>query len=172
MTLDAPGVRNRDGTDAIAIVGMAGRFPQAADLEEFWRNLIAGVEARASERRGPRRRRTRPGPSGRPDYVASSFTLEEAECFDAAFFGFTPREAELMDPQQRLFLELAHTALEDAGYDCERLAGRVGVYGGVGRNAYLLGNLSSQPAVSRATHRPRVASATSGTSPRRTSPTS
>ncbi len=139
------GSRADDG-DAIAIIGMAGRFAQAGDIEAFWRNLVAGVEAcKPVSAADLDAIGLDPNLLRNPDYVASSFTLDEAECFDAAFFGFTPREAELMDPQQRLFLELAYAAIEDAGYDCDRLSGRVGVFGGIGRNAYMLGNIASHP---------------------------
>ncbi|HEX8351629.1 MAG TPA: type I polyketide synthase, partial [Pyrinomonadaceae bacterium] len=72
-----------------------------------------------------------------PDYVKAGGVLDGAELFDAAFFGYHPREAELMDPQQRVFLECAWHALEDAGYDSERYGGRVGVFGGAGLNTYL-----------------------------------
>jgi len=80
-----------------------------------------------------------------PDYVAATFPLDQAEDFDAAFFGFNPREAQLMDPQQRIMLEAAWTALEDAGIDPKQGSNRIGVFGGVGRNAYMLNNLMSHP---------------------------
>ncbi len=82
-----------------------------------------------------------------PDYVAAAYPLDDVEGFDSAFFGFTPRESELMDPQQRILLEAAWTALEDAGVDPKQGSDRVGVFGGVGRNAYLHNNLMSHPAL-------------------------
>src|ERR1022692_4610750 len=100
----------------VAIIGMAGRFPKAKDVETFWQNLRAGVDAvtffRDDELRtaGVEESLLR-----NPKYVKARMVLEEAELFDAAFFGYTPREAELMDPQHRAFLECARTAMEHAG---------------------------------------------------------
>ncbi len=126
----------------IAIVGMAGRFPGAGSLEEFWRNLRDGVESisRFTDEELARRGSIPPC-SPIPRYVRGQGVLDGVELFDAAFFGFTPREAELMDPQHRLFLECAWEALEDAGYDPDRFPGRVGVYAGAGTSTYLLSNL-------------------------------
>jgi amino acid adenylation domain-containing protein len=134
------------GDDPLAIVGYAGRFPGAPDVRAFWRNLRAGVDAsRSVTREDLERAGLDPQLLLDPDYVARCFVLEEADSFDAAFFGLSPREAELMDPQQRLFLETAYAALEDAGYDPSRHDGRIGVFGGVGRNPYLLENLARHP---------------------------
>lgn len=130
--------------DAIAIVGMAGRFPGARDVREFWRNLVAGTESvtfftdqdiEAND-----------GRLGDTAYVKARGVLEGVEHFDAGFFGFTPREAELMDPQHRIFLETAWTALEDAGHDPARFAGAIGVYAGQSLPTYLLANLCSDRA--------------------------
>ncbi|HKI03097.1 MAG TPA: amino acid adenylation domain-containing protein, partial [Thermoanaerobaculia bacterium] len=122
----------------IAIVGMAGRFPGAPTVEDFWRRLRAGDElitffsdeelAAAG---------VDPALLADPAFVRAGGVIEGAETFDAAFFGFSPREAELMDPQHRIFLECAWHALEDAGYDGERYPGRIGLYAGVGINTYL-----------------------------------
>src|SRR6185295_17184324 len=79
-----------------------------------------------------------------PRFVRAAAVLDEADLFDAAFFGYSPREAELIDPQQRVFLECAWEALEDAGFDPRRYPGLIGVYGGVGANRYAL-NLLSRP---------------------------
>ncbi|MFJ2752881.1 SDR family NAD(P)-dependent oxidoreductase [Streptomyces sp. NPDC087297] len=123
--------------EPIAIVGMAGRFPGAGNLEEFWRALSEGEdcfstlsdeELRAA---GVEERHLTD-----PHYVRRIPLLADADRFDAAFFGMTPREASMRDPQQRLFLELAHTALEDAGYDAFAVPGTVGVYGGAASNRY------------------------------------
>ncbi|MFI1650201.1 SDR family NAD(P)-dependent oxidoreductase [Streptomyces avidinii] len=123
--------------EPIAIVGMAGRFPGAGNLEEFWRALSEGEdcfstlgdeELRAA---GVEERHLRD-----PHYVRRIPLLEDADRFDAAFFGMTPREASMRDPQQRLFLELAHAALEDAGFDAFAVPGTVGVYGGAASNRY------------------------------------
>jgi amino acid adenylation domain-containing protein len=130
---------------SVAIIGMQGRFPKAADLEQFWRNLRDGVEAVSffSEEemlaRGVDLKRLRD-----PAYVRATAALEDSEWFDAAFFGFSPREAEIMDPQHRLFLECAWEAMEDAGYDPEQQSGAIGVFAGVSMNRYWL-NLSANP---------------------------
>jgi acyl transferase domain-containing protein len=126
----------------VAVIGMAGRFPKASTLDEFWRNLREGVEGVSFfsdaelEAAGVDR-----GALADPSYVKAAAVLDAVEMFDAAFFGFTPREAEVMDPQQRLFLEQAWEALENAGYDSEAYAGRIGVFAGVSSNSYLLDNL-------------------------------
>jgi amino acid adenylation domain-containing protein len=153
--LDRPrdsSVKQGDGPAgrAIAVVGMAGRFPGAPGVESLWENLRAGVE---SIRRFtddeliaagvPEELRTDPA------YVPARGALEGVDGFDAAFFGFTPREAEVTDPQQRLFLEVAWEALENAGYDPERGPGRVGVYAGASTSSYYQ-NLLSRPDVVRA----------------------
>jgi acyl transferase domain-containing protein len=116
---------------AIAIVGMAGRFPGARDVDELWRNLRDGVESITF---------FEPGwtpPEGGFYRVPAHGVLEGADLFDAAFFGYSPREAELMDPQQRLFLECAWEALENAGTTPEGFAGSIGVFGGASKNDYL-----------------------------------
>jgi acyl transferase domain-containing protein/acyl carrier protein len=126
----------------IVIVGMSGRFPGARSLAEFWRNLRDGVESISfftedeliAERIDPASVRD-------PAYVRAKGVLEGVEMFDAAFFGFTPREAALMDPQHRLLLECAWEALEDAGCDPSRFPGRAAVYVGSGTSSYLFANL-------------------------------
>ncbi|HSC29466.1 MAG TPA: type I polyketide synthase, partial [Vicinamibacterales bacterium] len=130
----------------IAIVGMSGRFPGARNLEEFWRNLAGGVESitRFSERELLE--------SGVPashlahaGYVRAAPVLDAPGHFDAAFFGCSPLEARTMDPQHRLLLELAHEALEHAGWDPDRYRGRVGVFTGSALNTYFTGvGLSSR----------------------------
>src|SRR5215469_2510686 len=117
----------------IAILGMAGRFPGASDLDQFWDNLSKGVESvtffsddelaqagvAAAELANPR-------------YVKAAPILRDGDLFDAAFFDCSPREARLLDPQHRLFLECAWEALENAGYDPLHIGVPVGVYGGAG----------------------------------------
>lgn len=128
----------------IAIVGMAGRFPGADSLEEFWQNLKDGVESLAylsdEELIAAGVGADELKASG---YVKAGYFLENIEYFDARFFGFNPREAELLDPQQRLFLECAWNALEDAGYDAETYKGLIGVYAGAGISRYMMFNLYS-----------------------------
>ncbi|HEX5746349.1 MAG TPA: amino acid adenylation domain-containing protein, partial [Archangium sp.] len=136
--------------ETIAIVGMTGRFPGARDLETFWRNLCQGVEARVSfsdeelEAAG-----VDSALRGQPAYVRAGFPLEGPELFDAGFFGFNPREAELLDPQHRLFLECAWEALERAGHDPERHRGSISVFASTSISSYLLYNLMSRPDVVR-----------------------
>src|SRR5436853_6180498 len=103
-----------------AIVGMACRFPGAKDIDEFWRNLRDGVESVTffSEQE-QLEAGLNPAFLKKSSLVNAGAVLEDAEYFDAAFFGFNPREAEVMDPQHRVFLETAWQALEHAGYDSE-----------------------------------------------------
>jgi len=129
------------GTE-IAIVGMAGRFPGARNLAEFWRNLREGVESiRFPDDRELESMGVDPAVLRDPQYVKASAVLEGMDLFDAAFFGYTPREAELLDPQQRVFLECAWEALENAGYDSARSRAAIGVFAGATTNTYLLFNL-------------------------------
>lgn len=128
---------------AVAVVGLAGRFPAARDVEELWRNLIAGVES--IRRLTPEEMRAS-GVSNPTDplWIPAAGVLDGADLFDAPFFQITPREAELLDPQHRVFLETAWEALENAGCDPSRLssgAGAIGVFAGAGLNTYLLNNL-------------------------------
>ncbi|WP_163853077.1 type I polyketide synthase [Paenibacillus elgii] len=109
----------------IAIIGMAGRFPGAGDLEQFWTNLRDGRESITSFKASEKNR------------VHTAGILEEAADFDAVFFGMTPREAEMTDPQHRLFLECAYEAMESAGYPPTRCPERIGVYAGSGQSDYL-----------------------------------
>ncbi len=128
----------------IAIVGMAGRFPGAGDVEAFWRNLREGVE---SIRRLDREELTRLGVAADlmddPAFVPVSSVPDGIDRFDARFFGINPREAELLDPQHRVFLEVAWEALEDAGYGTG--GGSTGVFAGAGSSQYLLLNLAASP---------------------------
>ncbi|BAY73761.1 beta-ketoacyl synthase [Nostoc linckia NIES-25] len=126
----------------IAIVGMSGRFPGANNIEEFWQNIQNKVESisffsnddladlnLAAEVLND------------PNYVKAASTLPDIEHFDARFFGYSPKEAELIDPQHRLFIECAWEALENAGYDPETYNGLIGVYGGVSTNTYFFNNI-------------------------------
>ena len=123
---------------AIAVVGMAGRFPGAQDLAAFWRNLRDGRETIYFFSPDELKAAGVPGSEYQaPGYVPARGILAGAELFDAGFFSFTPREAELMDPQQRVFLECAWSALEDAGYDPGRYRGLIGVFAGSSNNTYL-----------------------------------
>ncbi|PMB52379.1 non-ribosomal peptide synthase [Fischerella thermalis CCMEE 5201] len=123
----------------IAIVGLAGRFPGAKNIDEFWNNLQNGVESISFF---TDEELLSSGISSSilndPNYVKAQAILEDAELFDASFFGFNPREAEITDPQHRIFLECAWEALENAGYDSQTYKGAIGVYGGSSLSSYLL----------------------------------
>ncbi len=123
--------------EGIAIIGMSGRFPQARNIDDYWQNLVDGVESIlplsdedllaagvASELLKD------------PHYVKVTASMDGIYEFDPSFFDMTPREAEITDPQHRLFLECSWEALEHAGYDPKRYPGRIGVYGGTGFSDY------------------------------------
>jgi len=136
-----------EGSD-LAVIGMAGRFPGAPDLEVFWRNLRDGVESikfftdeellAAGEP---------PALLRNPAYVKACPVLADVEMFDAAFFGWSPRDAAITDPQHRLFLETAWEAFEDAGYDVGTHPGPVGVFASCGMNSYMMYHLVTNPEV-------------------------
>jgi acyl transferase domain-containing protein/acyl carrier protein len=128
----------------VAIIAMAGRFPGADDVEQFWKNLRDGTESVSFfTNEELLESGVDPALLSQPNYVKAKATLSNVDCFDARFFGISPREAELMDPQQRIFLECAWSVLESAGYDAERYDGRIGIYAGVSTSTYLLNNLYS-----------------------------
>ncbi|NER24334.1 MAG: acyltransferase domain-containing protein [Symploca sp. SIO1C2] len=122
----------------IAIIGMVGRFPGASDLESFWHNLENGVESISFFTRDEMANAgIDPHLFQHPNYVKAKGAITDIEMFDADFFGFTPREAAAMDPQQRIFLECAWQAIETAGYDPFRYEGLIGVYAGASELSYL-----------------------------------
>lgn len=126
----------------IAIVGMAGRFPGAPDVATFWKNIRDGVESVVRYTDDELRARGVPEKLlADPDYVKAGVSLEGIDLFDAEFFGYTPRDAEQIDPQQRIFLECAWEALEHAGYDSQRSPRVIGVYAGSGASDYLMRHL-------------------------------
>ena len=131
--------------DPIAIVGMAGRFPGAADVEAFWQNLcegrdsitvfgLDGLDPAVSE-----------ADRANPLYVPARGVIEGVEQFDAAFFGISPRQAELMDPQQRIFLELCWECLERAGHVPDASVGPVGVFAGMYNATYFQRHVAAHP---------------------------
>ncbi len=123
----------------VAILGLSGRFPGASTVDEFWSNLCAGVESiRSFTDAELLAAGVPPELVDDPRFVKAAPVLDAADCFDARFFGYSPLEAELMDPQQRLFLECCHGALEHAGYDPDRFPGPIGVFAGSAMNTYLL----------------------------------
>jgi phthiocerol/phenolphthiocerol synthesis type-I polyketide synthase E len=138
-------VSERNGLEGIAIVGMAGRFPRARDVQELWANLRAGVDGVSDFSPAELEISVPPEVLRDPAFVRARGVLEEVERFDAAFFDIAPRQAELMDPQNRLFLECCWHALEDAGCDPQRFPGPIGVFGGVTFSTYFLRHLLSHP---------------------------
>ena len=123
----------------IAIIGMAGRFPGAPDLEQFWNNLQQGVESISFfSDQEVLEAGIDPQLANDPNYIKAGGVLEGIEQFDADFFNLSPREAEITDPQHRLFLEIAWQALEKAGYDPSTSQELIGVYGGASISSYLI----------------------------------
>ena len=128
-----------DHLGEIAIVGMAGRFPGAGSVDEFWRNLRDGVESiRFYSDAELLAAGVDPQILHDPHYVRAGATLPDIDLFDAAFFGFTPKEAEITDPQHRLFLECAWEALENAAYVPGAGSARIGVFAGASTTSYVL----------------------------------
>lgn len=132
------------GDSAIAVIGMAGRFPDAKDIDGFWENLRNGKESVSffSDEE-----LLASGVSTElmklPNYVRAKAVLSDIEYFDAQFFGFNPREAEITDVQHRIFLECAWEALENAGYAPDHYTESVGVYAGADMSTYFLNNISA-----------------------------
>ncbi len=129
---------SKDALDGIAIIGMAGRFPKARNLQRFWENLCEGIEGTSFfsdqelEQAG-----VSPELLRHPNYVKARGVLDDADLFDAGFWGYSPREAESTDPQIRLFLECAWEVLESAGWDPEKFPGMIGVYAGMSFTSYM-----------------------------------
>ncbi|HET8708357.1 MAG TPA: type I polyketide synthase, partial [Pseudomonadales bacterium] len=132
----------------IAIVGMAAHFPGAETVRQYWKNVRDGVE---SVRFFSDEELIAAGvPADQlldPHYVKAGVVLENMEWFDAEFFGFSPKEAAIMDPQHRHFLETAWEALEDAGHPPEKFEGNIGVYAGCGMGAYFMFNILTNPSL-------------------------
>ena len=135
-----------DADDGVAIIGLAGRFPGARDIDEFWTNLLEGRESISTfspeelEPAGAAEMEARQ----QPNYVRSRGVLDGVEFFDAEFFGFNPSEAAVVDPQQRVFMETAWQALENAGHDPRRFVGPIGVFAGMSNNTYWFQNLAAR----------------------------
>lgn len=131
-----------EDSTSIAIVGLSGRFPGANSIAAFWQNLVAGKDS--IEALTPQELKE-VGVSdvqiNDPDYVKVAARLEDVDMFAAEFFGIPPKEAQMMDPQMRLFLECAWEALEDAGCVIGKSDSRIGVFGGAGLNTYMLNYL-------------------------------
>ncbi len=131
---------------AIAIIGMAGRFPGANNTDEFWENLYKGVESVKFFKHDDL---VKMGIDehllDNPKYVAADAILDGMDMFDAEFFDYSAREAEIMDPQHRLFLESAWEVLESAGYNSDLYDGRIAVYASANLSGYMVRNLYSNP---------------------------
>ncbi len=135
-----------DFSTDIAVVGMAGRFAGARNIDEYWRNLRDGVESLSSfSDEELIAAGVDPAQLRDPNYVKVGAVMPDMEMFDAPFFGFNPREASIMDPQHRHFIECAWEALENAGHTPQRFKGSIGVFGGSGHNAYMPYNLLTNP---------------------------
>ena len=142
---------NMFATEGIAILGLTGRFPGAANVEQFWLNLREGVESISFfSDEELKAEGVSPTLLNDPAYVKAGMVLDGIELFDAPFFGLTPREAELTDPQQRLFMECAWEILEMTGYNPESFEGLIGLYAGMGSNSYLLNNVLSHGGIIKA----------------------
>jgi phthiocerol/phenolphthiocerol synthesis type-I polyketide synthase E len=135
-------LENMDDLNGVAIIGMAGRFPGAGNIYEFWDNLAAGVECiNFYSDEELIEAGIKPEAVKHPDYVKAKGEVGNVDMFDASFFGINPREAELTDPQHRMLLECAWEALEHAGYDSSKYDGPIGVYAGKSMDYYLLLNV-------------------------------
>ncbi|MBE8964965.1 acyltransferase domain-containing protein [Nostocales cyanobacterium LEGE 12452] len=123
----------------IAIIGLSGRFPGAKNVDEFWHNLQNGIESiSVFSDEELLEAGVDAALLNNPNYVKRNAVIEDAELFDAEFFGFNPRDAEMTDPQHRIFLECAWEALETAGYNSETYNGSIGVFAGSSLSGYLL----------------------------------
>jgi phthiocerol/phenolphthiocerol synthesis type-I polyketide synthase E len=132
----------------IAVIGMSGRFPQAPNVQAYWENLKQGKECISFfSLEELKREGIAEAEALAENYVAASGAVRHSTFFDAAFFGMTPREAELTDPQNRVFIECAWEALEDAGYDPALFPGSIGVFAGKSMSEYLLFALARAPQV-------------------------
>ncbi|WP_372009383.1 beta-ketoacyl synthase N-terminal-like domain-containing protein [Paenibacillus chitinolyticus] len=129
----------------IAVIGMSVKFPGAGNPEAYWNLLSRGVHAvRMFSDEELREAGIPENVFNHPQYVKAKGVLEDPELFDAEFFGMSPRETELTDPQQRLFLECGYEALEDAAYVPDTYAGRIGVFGGCTISTYMLSQIAKQ----------------------------
>ncbi|MCU0904549.1 MAG: polyketide synthase, partial [Tabrizicola sp.] len=146
------GMQDLPAETDIAIVGMAAHLPGAADIAAYWENLREG---RSAVRRLTEEEILASGENTallrNPNYVPAAALLEGFDRFDAEFFGFSPKEAAILDPQHRQFLEVAWEALENAGHTPEGFKGRIGVFAGCGMGSYFYFNLCSNPALVEST---------------------
>jgi len=134
-----------DFTEGVAIIGMACRFPGADNINELWQNLCKSKESITFFNDDELDNSISTEIRKNSNYIKAKGLIKDADKFDAAFFKINPREAAIMDPQQRIFLEIAWQAIEDAGYDPESYDGLIGVFGGTGFNSYYFKNILSNP---------------------------
>ncbi|KPA14134.1 thioester reductase, partial [Candidatus Magnetomorum sp. HK-1] len=134
--------KSKKNNNKIAITGLSCRFPGADNAEQYWENIIKGIES-ISDFAPESKDISSQTNSNHKHFVFRSGVLNDIELFDNDFFQYTPKEAKIADPQQRLFLECAWQALEAAGIDPSRQNGRIGIYAGCGPNNYLLKNLAN-----------------------------
>lgn len=134
---------SKDSIDGVAIIGMAGRFPGASDIHALWQNLCNSSESITFFSDDELDPSIDQALKNNKNYIRARGTITNVDKFDAAFFGMSPREAEIMDPQQRIFLEVSWEALENGGYDPERFGGLIGVFGGTGFNTYFINHVMS-----------------------------
>ncbi|KAA1183708.1 amino acid adenylation domain-containing protein [Rhizobium tropici] len=125
----------------IAIIGMSGRFPGASSVDELWKLVLEGKNAFSRFSPDEIEDAFTDEERAQPNYVAARPHLDNADMFDAEFFGMFPREAAITDPQHRIFLEICWEALEDGGYDPQRYAGPIGVFAGSSMPTYLINNV-------------------------------
>ena len=131
--------------EPIAVIAMAGRFPGAPDIERFWDNLCAGRDGITFFKDAELDPGLSPAMTGDACYVAARGVIDGVELFDAAFFGVSPREAELMDPQQRVFMELCWECLERGGHAPDASTGPVGVFAGMYNATYFQRHVMHRP---------------------------
>ncbi len=130
----------------IAIVGMSIRVAGAENIDEFWHNLISEKDVSVVyTKEDLEAEGLDPEILNDEDYVNRGMPLKDYQCFDHKFFGYTPNEAALMDPQHRIYLQQAYKALENAGYNAEKYNGKIGIIGGIARNTYLVNNVITHP---------------------------
>ncbi|MGD9864009.1 MAG: beta-ketoacyl synthase N-terminal-like domain-containing protein, partial [Pseudodonghicola sp.] len=133
-------------TDDIAIVGLSVRLPGAGSAQAFWDNLRSGTESiRRLSAEELIANGEDPALMADPNFVPAAAPLDDYAMFDPEFFGFSPKEAAILDPQHRKFLEVAWEAMEDAGHPPETIAGPIGVYAGCGMGSYFYFNICSNP---------------------------
>lgn len=127
--------------EGIAVIGMSGRFPGARTVDQLWSNLETGIDSITRFGDADLEDRFPPETRAQANFVRARAIIDGVDQFDAGFFGMYPREAQLTDPQHRIFLECAWEALEDGGYDPAACSGAIGVFAGCSVPTYFLNNV-------------------------------